>query len=97
MRPNQEMYLAEDLARLSPGPVSWEDNPDRQPLDLAARFDGRPVWLEVGFGGGEHMAHQARLNPDVGIIGCESFINGVAMATGRCMASALADLQSPIR
>ena len=83
LRPNQEMYLAEDLARLSPGPVSWEDNPDRQPLDLAARFDGRPVWLEVGFGGGEHMAHQARLNPDVGIIGCEPFINGVAMALGK--------------
>ena len=89
MRPNQEMYLAEDLARLSPGPVSWEDNPDRQPLDLAARFDGRPVWLEVGFGGGEHMAHQARLNPDVGIIGCEPFINGVAMALGKLREAAV--------
>ena len=38
----------------------------------------RAVWLEVGFGAGEHLAAQARANPDVGIIGCEPFINGVA-------------------
>lgn len=36
------------------------------------------VWLEVGFGGGEHLAWQAARRPDVGFIGCEPFINGVA-------------------
>ena len=36
------------------------------------------VWLEIGFGGGEHLARQARHRPDVGIIGCEPFINGIA-------------------
>jgi tRNA (guanine-N7-)-methyltransferase len=36
------------------------------------------VWLEIGFGGGEHLAWQAAANPDVGIIGCEPFVNGVA-------------------
>ena len=36
------------------------------------------VWLEVGFGGGEHLAAQAAANPGVGMIGCEPFINGVA-------------------
>jgi tRNA (guanine-N7-)-methyltransferase len=35
-------------------------------------------WLEIGFGGGEHVAHQAALNPDVTIIGAEPFLNGVA-------------------
>jgi len=35
------------------------------------------VWLEIGFGGGEHLAWQARANPDVGIIGCEVFEDGV--------------------
>ena len=35
-------------------------------------------WLEIGFGGGEHLAHQAALNPDVTIIGAEPFLNGVA-------------------
>lgn len=48
-------------------------------LDPAALFDAvSDVWLEVGFGGGEHLAAQAASHPDVGIIGCEPFINGVA-------------------
>jgi len=36
------------------------------------------AWLEIGFGGGEHLAGQAENHPDVGIIGCEAFLNGVA-------------------
>ena len=38
------------------------------------------VWLEIGFGGGEHLAWQAAHNPDVRFIGCEPFINGVGKA-----------------
>ncbi|TFL18935.1 tRNA (guanine(46)-N(7))-methyltransferase TrmB [Jannaschia formosa] len=83
LKASQEAYLAEDLAALSPGAVSWEENPARAPLDLGALFGGRPVWLEIGFGGGEHMIHQAVLNPDVGIIGAEPYINGVAMLLGK--------------
>jgi len=49
------------------------------PLDLGALFPGKKqVWLEVGFGGGEHLAFQAALHPDTGFIGCEPFANGVA-------------------
>ncbi|WP_226779063.1 tRNA (guanine(46)-N(7))-methyltransferase TrmB [Oceaniglobus trochenteri] len=83
LRPSQHAYLAEDLAALSPGPVSWEDNPERHPLDPAAICGGRPLWLEIGFGGGEHLVHQAGLNPEVGLIGCEPFENGVAMTLGK--------------
>jgi tRNA (guanine-N7-)-methyltransferase len=36
------------------------------------------VWLEIGFGGGEHLAAQARAHPEIGFIGCEPFVNGVA-------------------
>jgi tRNA (guanine-N7-)-methyltransferase len=36
------------------------------------------VWLEVGFGGGEHLLVQAAANPQAGLIGCEPFINGMA-------------------
>ena len=89
LRDSQRRYLDEDLAALSPGPVSWDDNPSRTPLDLASRFGGRPVWLEVGFGGGEHLVHQARANPKVGIIGAEPYINGVAMLLGKLRGSAL--------
>lgn len=38
----------------------------------------RAAWLEIGFGGGEHLAWQAAANPDVGILGAEPFVNGVA-------------------
>ena len=49
-------------------------------LDPAGLF-ARPVsavWLEIGFGGGEHLAGQAAAHPEVGIVGCEVFLNGVA-------------------
>jgi len=43
-------------------------------------FAGRPseIWLEIGFGGGEHLAAQAAAHLDKGFIGCEPFINGIA-------------------
>jgi tRNA (guanine-N7-)-methyltransferase len=40
--------------------------------------DVREIWLEIGFGGGEHLAGQALAHPNVGLIGCEVFLNGVA-------------------
>ncbi|PYG33223.1 tRNA (guanine-N(7)-)-methyltransferase [Pelagimonas varians] len=79
MKQSHEVFLDEDLAALSPGAVDWDVNPERLPLDTKAMFGGRPVWLEIGFGGGEHMVHQAAQNPDVGIIGCEPYMNGVGM------------------
>jgi tRNA (guanine-N7-)-methyltransferase len=49
------------------------------PIDLRALFpDASAVAFEVGFGGGEHVAAQARMHPDWGFIGCEPFINGAA-------------------
>jgi tRNA (guanine-N7-)-methyltransferase len=39
---------------------------------------GPERWLEVGFGGGEHLAHLAGLYPDVSLIGAEAYLNGVA-------------------
>ena len=38
------------------------------------------AWLEIGFGGGEHLAEQAGRHPDTLMIGCEPFLNGVASA-----------------
>ncbi|MDE1172308.1 MAG: tRNA (guanine(46)-N(7))-methyltransferase TrmB [Parvibaculaceae bacterium] len=59
-------------------PGQWM--PDGTPLDPRTFFAAPPrqVWFEVGFGGGEHLAFQAGSNPDVGFIGCEPFINGMA-------------------
>jgi tRNA (guanine-N7-)-methyltransferase len=36
------------------------------------------VWLEIGFGGGEHIAWQAAAHPAIGFIGCEAYVNGIA-------------------
>jgi len=36
------------------------------------------VWLEVGFGGGEHLLWQSKANPKTGIIGAEPYVSGVA-------------------
>ena len=44
--------------------------------------DDRPLWLEIGFGAGEHLAAQAAAHPDAGLIGCEPFLNGVVGALG---------------
>ncbi len=79
LRRSQETLLEQDLDALSPGPVGWDENPERRELDIAALFGGRDLWLEIGFGGGEHLVHQAAANPDVGLIGCEPYLNGVAM------------------
>lgn len=50
------------------------------PIDVAGLFarSVADVWLEVGFGAGEHLLCQARDHPDVGLIGCEPYLNGVA-------------------
>jgi tRNA (guanine-N7-)-methyltransferase len=51
-------------------------------VDLADPLGGwtGPVWLEIGFGGGEHLAAQAARAPDLRILGAEPFVNGVASA-----------------
>ena len=77
LRDSQKVAL-ERLAELAPGRVTREENPERRSLDVA-RFGGRPLWVEIGFGGGEHLVHQATRNPDVQLVGAEPFVNGVAM------------------
>jgi tRNA (guanine-N7-)-methyltransferase len=42
----------------------------------------RSIWLEVGFGGGEHLAAQAERHRDTGFIGCEVYANGIAKLLG---------------
>lgn len=92
LRASQKQYLAEDLGRISLSGVTRADNPARTPLDLAKLTGGRPLWLEVGFGGGEHLVHMAARYPGVFIIGCEPFVNGVAMLLGKVRQARLDNL-----
>ena len=81
LRAGQESLLATLLPRLA---ITLPTEPAK--IDLAQLFGGElpmgGVWLEVGFGAGEHLVWQAEHHPDVGLIGCEPYINGVA----KCLA-----------
>ena len=93
LRKGQKDLLENRLAELAPPGVSWTENPERDPIDPKALFPkAREVWLEIGFGGGEHMLHMAAANPDVGIIGCEAYVNGVAMLLSGIERAAVANL-----
>ena len=52
--------------------------PGEAPSSGFADPQARETWLEIGFGGGEHLAAQARTHRDVNIVGCEPFVNGMA-------------------
>ncbi len=53
-------------------------------VDPAVLFPGKSeVILEIGYGGGEHLARQARQNPEAGFIGCEVFSGGIAKLVER--------------
>lgn len=73
LRVGQAALVADMLPRLA--------IPAAGGLDAVTLFGAeRPLWLEIGFGRGEHMAAQAAANPDVGIIGAEPFLDGVVGA-----------------
>jgi len=64
------------------------------PIDLHLMFpEAQRFALEVGFGGGEHLAEQARRHPDTGFIGCEPFENGVAKLLTQVQASGLRNVR----
>lgn len=55
--------------------------------------DARELWLEIGFGGGEHLVAQAIQHSDVGFVGCEPFVEGMAKALTGIEAAALANVR----
>lgn len=65
------------------------------PTDLAGLFPVpvQELRLEIGFGGGEHLIAQAEAHPQVGFIGCEPFVNGMAKALAGIDARALANIR----
>jgi len=73
LRAGQQRLLTEALPVFSIAPETLTEG-------HAFAAPVREVWLEIGFGAGEHLIEQAKANPDVGIIGCEPFLNGVAAA-----------------
>jgi tRNA (guanine-N7-)-methyltransferase len=67
---------------------------DGSVLDPRALFETpRAVWLEIGFGGGEHLAAQAAANPTIGFIGCEVFEAGIASGLGHIVEADLKNVR----
>ncbi|RMF39993.1 MAG: tRNA (guanosine(46)-N7)-methyltransferase TrmB, partial [Alphaproteobacteria bacterium] len=94
LRARQEALLACLLPRIAPQGVTPADNPDRTPIELRALF-GRdaPVWLEIGFGAGEHMLGLAARHPEIGLLGAESFVNGVASCLSHLQDAGLSNVR----
>ena len=85
LKPRQAVLIDELLPRLGV--------PDG-PFDPKAIMpQAREVWLEIGFGGGEHLAAQAARHPGVLMIGVEPFLNGVASALRHVDEAGLANVR----
>ena len=76
MKPRQAALFETLLPRLALDPGK------PTPADLRALFAKPPaeVRLEIGFGGAEHLIGQATMNPNIGFIGSDAFVNSIAKA-----------------
>jgi tRNA (guanine-N7-)-methyltransferase len=85
----QQALLDEVLPRLT------LDLADACPPDSGRLFHvpAAALWLEIGFGGAEHLLWQAHHNPQVGHIGCEVFEDGVVKALAGVEEQALANVR----
>jgi tRNA (guanine-N7-)-methyltransferase len=75
LRPAQQRLVDELLPQLA---IDLPGSGRR--LDAQSLFAPPPadLWLEIGFGAGEHLAWQAERYPEVGFLGVDYFLNGVA-------------------
>lgn len=89
LRKGQAAILREALPALS------LDIAKPAPSDLRSLFphDVSDVRLEIGFGGGENLLHEAQENPGIGHIGCDVYLNGVAQFVAAVAAAKLANIR----
>jgi tRNA (guanine-N7-)-methyltransferase len=88
LRAHQTLLLSTALPRLS-------FDASRPIADPACLFPNGPsaLWLEIGFGSGEHLAAEALAHPTMGYIGCEAFLNGIAKALALVEAGSLRNVR----
>src|ERR1700683_4298731 len=85
LKPGRAALMAVLLPKLTVPMTPFE------PLTLAPGV--AEVWLEIGFGGGEHLAAQALERPGVLVIGAETFVDGVASLLRHVEAKALSNVR----
>lgn len=89
LRPLQRERLEGLLPTLTLAGVTREENPAREVLAGLPQ----PLWLEIGFGGGEHLVHMARSYPEVTVLGAEPFVNGIAQFLGKLEAAGVGNVR----
>lgn len=88
LRANHQRMMAELLPRVA------TPDPEAGPIDLSALFpEAQSFELEIGFGGGEHLAWQAARARETGFIGAEPFVNGVAKLLALIEAESLSNIR----
>jgi len=88
LSPRQERLLAELLPA-----VAVPSAGDLVALVADWTRDGRELWLEIGFGGGEHLVWQASRNSAVTLIGCEPFEEGVVKVLSAIEAAGIGNIR----
>jgi tRNA (guanine-N7-)-methyltransferase len=76
LRPHQAALMESLLPRLAVDLAA----PPPDPLAALFPHPADEIGIEIGFGGGEHLAAEAVAHPRMGFIGCEPFVNGMAKA-----------------
>ncbi|MEM9027916.1 MAG: tRNA (guanine(46)-N(7))-methyltransferase TrmB [Pseudomonadota bacterium] len=89
LSPRQDALLADVLPRVGLDLTL----PAPEPLSQLFAVPVREIWLEIGFGGGEHLREQARRHPDVGFIGAEPFVDGVVKVLDRIAVDEIANIR----
>ena len=89
LSPRQDALLASLLPRFALDLAV----PAPDPLEPLFPDAPRETWLEIGFGGGEHLVWQANRNRDVGLIGCEPYEDGVVKVLSAIDSGQLANVR----
>lgn len=88
LRAGHQRLMTQLLPRVS------TPDPEAGPIDLAALFpQANDFELEVGFGGGEHLAWHAARNAKTGFVGAEPFLNGVAKLLQKIESEGLSNIR----
>lgn len=87
LTPHKKTLLETFLPEVAVTPTSAQDP--------ASLFPVTPeeIWLEIGFGAGEHLIHRAENTPSVGFIGSEVFTQGITSCLGKIKAKKLQNVR----
>ena len=94
LKPSRAVLLETDLPKFLFQGASAGENPCRETVDLERQFGAKGKFrLEIGFGSGEHLIQIADSHPEIGLIGCEPFISGVASLLAKLRSQRMSNIR----